>query len=82
MEYREIKVVLGSRKVITCARAIYLVRTQTRNGKISYPLIRTRTCAYQGVKNITSLETFAYVLNESFLIMWIIHFRKQSFPKS
>ena len=31
---------------------------------IFYPLIRTRTCAYQGVKNISFSEKFAYVINE------------------
>ena len=31
---------------------------------ISYLLIRTRTCAYQGVKNVSFLEKFSYVLNE------------------
>ena len=30
---------------------------------ISYPLIRTRTCAYQGVKNVSFSENFANVLN-------------------
>ena len=28
------------------------------------PLIRTRTCAYQGVRNVSVSENFAYVLNE------------------
>ena len=27
------------------------------------PLIRTRTCTYQGVRNVTFSENFAYVLN-------------------
>ena len=27
-------------------------------------LTRTRTCAYQGVRNVSFLENFAYVLNE------------------
>ena len=31
---------------------------------ISYPLIRTRTCAYKGVRITSFLENFAYVLNE------------------
>ena len=31
---------------------------------ISYSLIRTRLCAYQGVKNISFYENFAYVLND------------------
>ena len=35
-----------------------------RKTNISYPLIRTHTCAYQGVKNIGFLANFAYELNE------------------
>ena len=35
---------------------------------ISNPLIRTRTCAYQGDKNVSFSENFAYVLNGWFLI--------------
>ena len=31
---------------------------------ISYPLIPTRTCGYQGVRNVSFSENFAYVLNE------------------
>ena len=31
---------------------------------ISYPLIYTRTCAYQGVRNISFSENFACVINE------------------
>ena len=31
---------------------------------ISYPLIRIRTCVYQGVRNVSFSEGFAYVLNE------------------
>ena len=31
---------------------------------ISYPLIRTRTCAYQGVRNASFSDNFLYVLNE------------------
>ena len=34
-----------------------------RKTSISYPLIRTCTCAYQGVKNVSFSESFAYVLN-------------------
>ena len=39
------------------------VRKIFRKTDISKPLIRTRTCAYQGVRNISFSETFAYVLN-------------------
>ena len=35
---------------------------------ISHPLIRTRTCAYQGERNVSFSENFAYVLNESSLM--------------
>ena len=40
------------------------VRKSFRKTNISNPLIRTRACAYQGVRNVSFLETFAYVLNE------------------
>ena len=44
---------------------IHLVRKQIfRETNISYPLIRTSTCAYQGVRNVSFSENFAYVLNE------------------
>ena len=45
---------------------IYLVRMQKmfRKTNISYILIRTRTYAYQGVRNSSFSENFAYVLNE------------------
>ena len=35
-----------------------------RKSNISYPLVRTRTSAYQGVRNVTFSENFAYVLNK------------------
>ena len=35
---------------------------------ISYPLIRIRTWAYQGVRKVSFSENFAYVLNESSLM--------------
>ena len=31
---------------------------------ISYPLIRTRKCSYQGVRNVYFTKNIAYVLNE------------------
>ena len=43
---------------------IWCVRKTFRKINISYPLIRTRTCAYQGVRNVSFSENFAYVLNE------------------
>ena len=36
---------------------------------ISNPLIRTRTCTYQGIKNVSFSEDFANVLNGSFLML-------------
>ena len=39
------------------------VRKSFRGTNTSNPLIRTRRCAYQGVKNVSSSENFAYVLN-------------------
>ena len=44
---------------------IHLVRTQNfSKTTISHPLIRTLTFAYQGVRNVSFSENFAYVLNE------------------
>ena len=40
------------------------VRKIFRKTNISNILIRTRTCAYQGVTNVSFSENFAYVLNE------------------
>ena len=39
---------------------------------ISYPLIRKRTCTYQGVRNVSFSENFMYVLNEwpLFYFLW------------
>ena len=31
---------------------------------ISHPLIRTRTCTYQTLRNVSLSENFLYVLNE------------------
>ena len=42
---------------IKCARKIF------RKTNISNPLIRTRTCAYQDVRNVSFSENFTYVLN-------------------
>ena len=37
-----------------------------RKTNISYPLIQTRTCAYQGLRNVSFSENVLYVLNEWF----------------
>ena len=43
----------------------YLARTQLfRKTNISYPVIRTRTCAYQGLSNVSFSRNFTYVLKE------------------
>ena len=43
---------------------IHLVRTQHfSKTNISYPLIRTRTCAYHWVRNVSFWKNFPYVLN-------------------
>ena len=34
------------------------------------PLIRTRTCPYQGVRNVRFLANFAYVPNEGSLLIY------------
>ena len=43
--------------------SIKYVRKIFRKTNISNPLIRTRTCAYQGVRNVSFPENFVYVLN-------------------
>ena len=42
-----------------------------RKTNISYPLIRTRTFAYQGVRNVTFWGTFAFVLNKRSLTRYL-----------
>ena len=43
--------------------SIKYARKIFRKTNISNPLIRTRTCAYQGVRNVSFSENFTYVLN-------------------
>ena len=43
---------------------IYYLCQIFRKTKISYSLIRTRTCTYQVVRNISFSENFTYLLNE------------------
>ena len=51
---------------------IHLVHTQNfRKCSISYPLIRTHPCAYQGV-NVSFSENFAYVLNDDWPLYRVI----------
>ena len=45
-------------------RVIHLVRMQNFPKNYYFlPLIRTRKCEYQGVRNVNFSENFAYVLN-------------------
>ena len=46
---------------------IQYVRRIFRKTNISYPLIRIRTCACKGVRNIIFFENFAYILNRCFV---------------
>ena len=44
---------------------IHLLRSNIfRKTNISYHLIRTRACGYQGVRNVSFSKNVAYVLNE------------------
>ena len=43
--------------------SIKYVRKIFQKTNISIPLIRTRTCVYQGIRNASFSENFAYVLN-------------------
>ena len=43
--------------------SIKFVRKIFRKTNSSHPLIRTRTCTYQGGRNASFSENFAYVLN-------------------
>ena len=50
--------------LVNMRSSIKYVRKIFRKTNISYPLIRTRRCAYQGVGNVSYSENFAYVLHE------------------
>ena len=43
---------------------IYYVGKIFRKTNISYPLMRLRSCTYQGVGNVSFPENFANVINE------------------
>ena len=55
-------------RLTTKGSFIYYVLKFFRKTNISYSLIRTRSCAYQGVRNISFSKNFAYVLNKWSLI--------------
>ena len=47
---------------------VHLVRVQNEKTDISYPQIRTCTCAYQAVRKISFSKKFPYILNGWFLL--------------
>ena len=47
-----------------CKSFIQYAHKSVQKSNISYTLIRTRTCTYQGVRNVSISENFANVLNE------------------
>ena len=49
---------------IEMGSCIYCVHKIFRNTNISYPLIRTLSCAYQGVRNASLSENFVNAINE------------------
>ena len=51
-------------KLLYKGSSIKYVRKIFGKTNISNPLIRTRMCAYQGLRNVGFLEHFAYILNE------------------
>ena len=59
---------------------IYYIHKHFRKTNISYPLILKRTCAYQGVRNVSFSENFASVLNEWSLNRDIIMERRIQYP--
>ena len=73
-EHQKIWQILESNKTVYLWRnfrsgsSIKYIRKIFRKTSISKPLISTRTCAYQGVRNVSFLENFAYVLNG-----WCLH---------
>ena len=50
-------------KMERTASCVYYVCTVFRKTNIWNPPIRTRSCSYQGVRNVSFSENFAYVLN-------------------
>ena len=54
--------------------SIKYVRKIFRKTNIFNPLIRTRTCAYQEIRNVSFSENFAYVLNGWLLCVFLCVF--------
>ena len=60
---RELSLKLDAKFDLTKWLSINYVRKIFRKTNVSNPLIRTRTCANEGVRNVSFLEYFAHVLN-------------------
>ena len=54
---------LWASATLTKGSSIKYVRRIFQKTNISNPLIGTRTCAYQGIRNVSFSENFAHVLN-------------------
>ena len=63
-KYKNLRVIPES--VLPNRSFIQYVRKFSEKNKTFCPLIRTRTCAYQGVRNVSFSENFTYLLNERF----------------
>ena len=73
--FRKIIIVLRKFLFLNKGPSIKYVRKIFRKTNISNPLIRTHSCAYQGVRNVSFSENFAYVLNKlSSLCLEIFYF--------
>ena len=58
---------------------IHLVRRQNFSEKLTfftYPLIRTRTCACQGVRDVSFSENYAYLLTTTLTTVTTHYFKK------
>ena len=57
-------------KLLNMLRRVIIIKLQERirewrqKNNISYPLICTHTCVYQGIRNVIFSENIVYVLNE------------------
>ena len=49
---------------------IYYVHKIFQKANISYPLIRTGACMFQGVRNVSFSENFSNLINEWSLLNW------------
>ena len=62
------------RKIIQVGgNLVIFVRKIFRKINISYILIHARTCAYQGVRNVSLSENVAYVLNDTKFLLLLLY---------